>query len=132
MMPTPWSTNASVAEPGAADGQVIDAFCEALWLEDGLSRNTLEAYRRDLSLYSQWLQRQTGDGRQGDGRQGGGREGSREAAAAEGLALAAAGPQELQRYIAERHPDSKATSANRRLAVFRRFYRWLVRERRRE
>lgn len=26
---------------------LIDAFCEALWLEDGLSKNTLAAYRRD-------------------------------------------------------------------------------------
>ena len=33
----------------------IDAFIDALWLEDGLSKNTLEAYRRDLTLYAQWL-----------------------------------------------------------------------------
>ena len=33
----------------------IDLFIDALWLEDGLSRNTLAAYRRDLSLYAQWL-----------------------------------------------------------------------------
>ena len=29
----------------------IDAFIDALWLEEGLSRNTLAAYRRDLGLY---------------------------------------------------------------------------------
>ena len=33
----------------------IDAFIDALWLEEGLSRNTLAAYRRDLSLYAIWL-----------------------------------------------------------------------------
>ena len=33
----------------------IDTFIDALWLEDGLSDNTLEAYRRDLTLYAQWL-----------------------------------------------------------------------------
>ena len=33
----------------------IDAFIDALWLEDGLSKNTLEAYRRDLTLFAQWL-----------------------------------------------------------------------------
>ena len=32
----------------------IDTFIDALWLEEGLSRNTLAAYRRDLSLYGAW------------------------------------------------------------------------------
>eukprot|EP01034_Spumella_vulgaris_P029776 gene29776-36871_t len=36
----------------------IDTFVDALWLEDGLSRNTLAAYRRDLTLYAQWLAQQ--------------------------------------------------------------------------
>ena len=31
----------------------IDAFIDTLWLEDGLSRNTLAAYRRDLQLCAQ-------------------------------------------------------------------------------
>ncbi|RYF32955.1 MAG: site-specific tyrosine recombinase XerD, partial [Comamonadaceae bacterium] len=34
----------------------IDAFIDALWLEEGLSRNTLAAYRRDLTLYLRWLE----------------------------------------------------------------------------
>ena len=33
----------------------IDTFIDALWLEEGLSKNTLAAYRRDLSLYALWL-----------------------------------------------------------------------------
>ena len=33
----------------------IDSFVDALWLEDGLSTNTLQAYRRDLTLYARWL-----------------------------------------------------------------------------
>ena len=33
----------------------IDTFVDALWLEEGLSRNTLAAYRRDLELYERWL-----------------------------------------------------------------------------
>ena len=37
-----------------ADHGLIDEFCDALWLEDGLSKNTLEAYRRDLRLFAQW------------------------------------------------------------------------------
>ena len=35
----------------------IDDFIDALWLEDGLSKNTLAAYRRDLALFAQWLGR---------------------------------------------------------------------------
>ncbi len=33
----------------------IDTLIHALWLEEGLSKNTLEAYRRDLTLYAAWL-----------------------------------------------------------------------------
>ena len=38
-----------------ADAGLLDEFCDHLWLEDGLSRNTLDAYRRDLSLFGEWL-----------------------------------------------------------------------------
>jgi integrase/recombinase XerD len=41
-----------MAESGAS---LIDEFCDAIWLEDGLSRNTIEAYRRDLKLLDRWL-----------------------------------------------------------------------------
>jgi len=40
------------------DTQLLDEFCDHLWLEDGLSKNTLEAYRRDLRLYAEWLARE--------------------------------------------------------------------------
>ena len=84
----------------------IDAFVDALWLEDGLSANTLAAYRRDLSLYGAWL-------------------------ACEGLAgglLEASGEADLNAYFAFKHGSSKATSANRRLTVFKRYFRWALRE----
>jgi hypothetical protein len=42
----------------AASLTAIDAFIDALWLEEGLSRNTLAAYRRDLTLYATWLANQ--------------------------------------------------------------------------
>jgi integrase/recombinase XerD len=93
-----------VADPNTG---LVGAFCDALWLEDGLSRNTIDAYRRDLTLFSLWL----------------------ESAALP--PLEAVGMADLQAYIAARHPGSKASSANRRLTVFRRFFRWLVREGRR-
>jgi site-specific recombinase XerC len=34
---------------------LLDEFCDRLWLEDGLAKNTLEAYRRDLRLFADWL-----------------------------------------------------------------------------
>ena len=53
-MPSSWPS--SPALPAWPESQsAIDAFVDALFLEDGLSRNTLAAYRRDLTLYSQWL-----------------------------------------------------------------------------
>jgi integrase/recombinase XerD len=82
----------------------IDTFIDALWLEEGLSRNTLAAYRRDLTLYARWLSER--------GRQ-----------------LPASGEADLTGYFSARHADSKATSANRRLTVFKRYFRWALRER---
>jgi integrase/recombinase XerD len=43
----------SVNESNAA---LLDEFCDTVWLEDGLAKNTLEAYRRDLRLFAEWLQ----------------------------------------------------------------------------
>ena len=88
----------------AASQEVIDRFADALWLEDGLSANTLAAYRRDLGLFSAWLNQ------------------------TQALALLQVQEHHLQAYFAQRHAHSKATSANRRLTVFRRFFHWALRE----
>ncbi|MCC6473067.1 MAG: site-specific tyrosine recombinase XerD [Burkholderiales bacterium] len=37
------------------DADLLDEFCDAVWLEDGLSGNTLESYRRDLRQFADWL-----------------------------------------------------------------------------
>ena len=79
----------------------IDLFIDALWLENGLAANSLAAYRRDLNLFAVWLQ-------------------------AQGTQLLHAQETHLQQYFAHRHADTKATSANRRLTVFKRFYRCLL------
>ncbi|MDD5323996.1 MAG: site-specific tyrosine recombinase XerD [Polaromonas sp.] len=84
----------------------IDAFIDALWLEDGLSRNTLEAYRRDLSIYATWL------GSDGQG----------------GRMLDETLESDLNAYFSVKHAITKATSANRRLTVFKRYFRWALRE----
>ncbi|MBS0341850.1 MAG: site-specific tyrosine recombinase XerD [Proteobacteria bacterium] len=84
----------------------IEEFVDALWLEFGLAKNTLEAYRRDLSLLAQWLRERRGT-----------LDGARE--------------NDLQAYMGARlSQKGKATSANRRLTVFKRYYRWALRERR--
>ena len=88
-----------------ASNASIDAFCDALWLEHGLSRNTLDAYRRDLRLFAEWLA------------------GTRE------LSLDVATEPDLAAYSVVRQKD-KSTSSNRRLSVFRRYYAWAVREHR--
>lgn len=90
--------------PSVASGLVIDAFVDALWLEEGLSRNTLEAYRRDLTLLAAWL---------------GGQD----------KTLVETTEADLAAYFAHRHSQTRATTANRRLTVFKRFFRWALRER---
>jgi len=41
--------------PNTADQALIDKFLDALWLEKGLSENTLKSYRYDLTAYAAWL-----------------------------------------------------------------------------
>ena len=82
----------------------IDEFIDALWLEEGLSSNTLAAYRRDLNGLALWLKPRTCE-------------------------LLDADEAALHDYFAARHVQTKATTANRRLTVFKRFYRWALRER---
>lgn len=97
--------SSAVSPPKAAQQEpLIDQFVDALWLQDGLARNTLQAYRRDLAALADWL-------------------------AEQGTGLARAGEAELNGYMAHRHAQTRATTANRRLTVFRRFYAWALRER---
>ena len=82
----------------------IDGFIDALWIEDGLAPLTLEAYRRDLELYAQWL------------------------AAHNGKVINETTEADLLGFISHRHVGSRATTANRRLTVFKRYFRWALRE----
>jgi integrase/recombinase XerD len=96
-----------VTNPAAlavASEDLAGAFVDALWLEEGLARNTLEAYRRDLVLLGQWL-------------------------AGQGKVLSEATEADLNGYFAARHGQTRATTANRRLTVFKRYFRWALRER---
>jgi integrase/recombinase XerD len=90
----------------AANQAAIDDFCDTLWLEDGLAKNSLDAYRRDMQLFAAWLQTECGPAR----------------------TLYAVQADDLNAYYAARHASSKATSANRRLAVLKRFYQMALRQ----
>ena len=92
-------TEAAAVETSAA----LAAFDRALWLEEGLSTNTRAAYARDLRALAAFL-------------------------ATQGRGLDAARESDLLAYAAARHAGSKASSANRRLASFKRYYRWALRE----
>ena len=89
----------------AASAAAIDRFVDAIWIEQGLAANTLAAYRRDLALFADWLGRETG------------------------RSLIEASETDLRQYALARHAGSAPTSTNRRLTVFKRFFRWAVRER---
>jgi integrase/recombinase XerD len=91
----------------AVNLRLIDDFCDALWLEHGLARNSLDAYRRDLRLFARWL------------------EVKRPACAS----LHAVQGEDLAAYFAERHAETKPSTANRRLSVLKRFYQLALRQR---
>lgn len=89
-----------------ANQAAIDEFCDTLWLEDGLAKNSLDAYRRDMSMFATWLMSERGK------------------------PLLAAGTEDVSAYFAARHEETKATSANRRLAALKRFYQLALRQHR--
>ena len=85
--------------------EAIDQFCDACWLEDGLSKNSLSAYRRDLTLFAKWLEFDS--------------EGTK--------SIYQVVEADLSAYMASKR-DDKASTANRRLTVFKRFYRYALRQ----
>ncbi|MYN09635.1 site-specific tyrosine recombinase XerD [Pseudoduganella aquatica] len=85
---------------------LIDEFCDALWLEDGLAKNSLDAYRRDLRLFARWL----------------------EVARPDVAGLNAVATHDIDAYFSARHEDTKASSSNRRLSVLKRYYQYALRQ----
>jgi integrase/recombinase XerD len=92
----------------AEDAMEIDRFCDGLWLEDGLSKNTLSAYRQDLQDLAIWLR------------------------AHGSTALSQASREQISRYFSERFATIRASTANRRLSSMRRYYGWLMLQGRRD
>jgi integrase/recombinase XerD len=91
----------------AVNVRLIDEFCDALWLEQGLAKNSIDAYRRDMRMFADWL----------------------EAKRPERASLHAVAGHDLEAYFAARHAETKPTSANRRLSVLKRFYQLALRNR---
>ena len=82
----------------------IDRFLDAVWMERGLSPNTLAAYRADLTALDRWLEDHETD-------------------------LATAKRGDLLAFMASRvQAGARPRSTARQLSSFRRFYRYLVRE----
>jgi integrase/recombinase XerD len=92
----------------SADSDVVDRFCDALWLEQGLSQNSISAYRTDLAGLGRFLKTRGRD-------------------------LLSAGRDDLVAYLDYRRSQkAKPSTRSRLLSTLRRFYRYLVREQRLE
>lgn len=88
----------------ASDDQLeLDTFIDHLWLEDGLSKNTLESYRLDLTTFAAWVCMQQKQ-------------------------LLMIDKNDIQQYLAVKFPQSKPRSIGRLIASLRRFYRYSLRE----
>lgn len=85
------------------DNSQLDTFIDHLWLEDGLSKNTLDSYRTDLTQFSTWLVSQK-------------------------IQLIDANQANIQQYLAVKFPHSKPRSIGRLIASLRRYYRYCLRE----
>ena len=80
--------------------ELIDAFCDQVWLQDGLAASSLASYRRDLSAWSAWLERHAH------------------------RSLLAAERTDVEAFLAAQFQSkAKIASINRRLSTLRRFYR---------
>jgi integrase/recombinase XerD len=83
----------------AVNDRLLDAFCDALWLEDGLARNTIASYRADLEQFSRFLKKD----------------------------LSKAEEENLFAFLGSRR--GRASSAARRVSTLKRFYQYCLRER---
>jgi integrase/recombinase XerD len=89
-----------------ANARLLDRFCDGLWLSDGLARNTLDGYRRDMKGFAAWLEE------------------------ARGRSLLDAAGDDLHRHLAWQVEErrSSARTTGRLVSALRRFYRFAVRE----
>ena len=88
------------------NAELLDEFCDNLWLEDGLSRNTLDSYRRDLIKFSTWLEKQRN------------------------ATVLQATHSDIQGYLAQLVvvQKAKSSSTGRNISSLKRLFRYLVRQ----
>ncbi len=97
-------TKSAEIVPASPSAAAIDRFLDAVWMERGLSPNTLSAYRADLTALDRWLQ-------------------------SHGTGIIAAKRADLLAFIAWRvEAGARPRSTARQLSSFRRFYRYFVRD----
>jgi integrase/recombinase XerD len=84
--------------------KIIDEFIDHLWLEDGLSKNTLNSYRFDLELFTGWLDKSLKKN------------------------ILDTSQVDIQQYLSFKFPTSKSRSISRLLATLRRLFRYLLRQ----
>jgi len=91
-----------------SNADILDEFSDSLWLEDGLSRNTLESYRRDLNKFAAWLEQRRG------------------------VCLLEATHADIQGFLAHLvgGEKAKATSTSRAISSLKRMFRYLLRQNR--
>lgn len=90
-----------------SNADLIDEFCTTLWLEEGLAKATLQAYRSDLQQLGNWLEKQFGE------------------------SLLQVSNEHLRNHIHDLL-ELKPSSLNRKLSSYKRFYLWLNTTKQRE
>ena len=98
------ATATELRKPAGETDPAVSRFIDAVWMERGLSSNTLAAYRADLTALARWL-------------------------AERGRDISATSRADLMDFIAFRvQAGARPRSTARQLSSFRRFFRHLVRE----
>ena len=89
------------------NADLIDEFCTTLWLEEGLAKATLQAYRGDLTHLAQWLDDHVHE------------------------TLIAATTEHIRNHVHDLL-ELKPSSLNRKISSYKRFYLWLNTSKKRE
>ena len=118
----------------AADTALIDEFIDALWLADGLAKNTLASYRSDLALFAKWMGAVAVGPELVEGPLTASERGSTALCApasprSESSAIVGADETAINAYLAHlnaRPGGIKSASQRRLMATLRRYYRWLL------
>ncbi len=86
----------------SVNDNIIDNFCDSIWIEKGLSKNTIESYSSDLNQLSKWL-------------------------SSKDKTMKACTEIDINMFLAEKiKKGNLATSINRSLSSIKSFFNWLT------